>query len=206
MLLVHSIQSEYMPDPPLHSPWCPSPTPMILQHFFGHVGVCFASSCHCCLVVHTTHSPWHQLQGKGSSSKGQCWRARRRHEDQPGVAVMVMGQTRACTQLDPWDGKHIWWQWHGMGGQHPGLSLCLLQVQLGKWGSLVCCLMSLLLWVLSPKPSLMSSSVYPGISHCVFSLFFTCITSNESLNHLRRQQNSECSRICLSELKRVLDI
>lgn len=49
----------------------------------------------------------------------------------------------------PYDGKHIWWQWHGMGGQHYGLSLCLPQVQLGRGGNLVCCWMSLLLRGLS---------------------------------------------------------
>lgn len=120
VLLVHWIQSEYVPDPPLHSPRCPFPTPMILQHSFDHVGVCSACSwqCHCCLMGHTTHSPWHQLQGKGSSRRGWCWRARRKHEDQPGVAVIVVVQARACTQLEQY--RPIWWEthlvavaWHG---------------------------------------------------------------------------------------------
>lgn len=58
----------------------------------------------------TPHTALAAAPGKGSSSRGWCWRARRRHEDQPGVAVRVVAQARACTQLQ----QHgpMWWETH----------------------------------------------------------------------------------------------
>lgn len=108
--------------------WSTSPGPMKplphvhdLTALLCHVGVCSVTSwqCHCCLLAHTTHSPWHQLQGNGSSRTGWGWRPRRRHEDQPGEAVAVVEvQIRACTQLE--EHRPKWWAahlvavpWHG---------------------------------------------------------------------------------------------
>lgn len=64
------------------------------------------------------------------------------------------------------------------------------RLQLGRcWGS-GCSSMPWLSWLLSPKPSLMSSSVSHIKGLRVFPLLFTCIISDESLQHLGAEQNS----------------
>lgn len=120
----------------------------------------------------------------GPSSRGKAAAEQARAEGPEGGMKISQGwlwwwwwfrlePAHSWSSTGPGDGKHIWWQWHGMGGQHYGLRLCLPQVQLGRWGSLVCFLRSLLLWLLSPKPTLMFSSVYPSISHTVYFLCFS---------------------------------
>lgn len=122
MLLVHWIQSESVPDPPLHGSWCSFPTSMVLQRFFGHVGVCSVSSwqCCCCLLVHITHSPWHQLQGEGSSGKGgkrwvlkgQAQRSARGGCDGGGSSDQSL-HTAGVAQAMWWETILVAVAWHG---------------------------------------------------------------------------------------------
>lgn len=178
MLLLCWIESEHVPDPPLYGPWCPFPH---IQDLTALLWPCGSVLCEL-LAVQLLPAGAHHTQplapapGKAAAEKVTAEGPEAGTEISQGRlwwwCWFRLEPAHSWTSTGPCSGKHTWWQWHGMEGQHCGLSLCLPQLQLGRSGSLFCCLTSLLLWLLSPKPSLMSSSVYPSISHSVLHMHY----------------------------------
>lgn len=150
MLLLHWIQSEYVPDP--------SSQPMML---FAHIHDLTALLWPCGSVL----CEFSAVQmGNTSGGHGMA------REDSTMASA---SDFHRCS----WGGEEVWcavWCLYYYDFSHQSPALC-------------------------PQVYILA---YLTV---LFPFFSTCIISNESLKHLRRQQNPECSRICLSGSEAVLD-
>ena len=97
---------------------------------------------------------------------------------------------QSWSNVGPCDGKYVCGQWHSVGGQRYSTGPCLLWVaaeEMLNFGIFI--IMASL-----TKAHPYASSVYPSVPHMkglhAFPLLFTCMISNESLQHLREQSRT----------------